>query len=69
MLLGAGPLHKQHYRSVSAMGCFTIAMDRNPAAAARADADVFCCNDPGDFDPDLFAGALLAAAPAAPEVD
>jgi len=31
------------------MGCFTIAMDRNPLAAARADADVFCCNDPGDF--------------------
>ena len=48
LVLGAGPLHKEHYRLMRGMGLGTVAMDRDPRAPARSEADVFCCADPGD---------------------
>lgn len=50
LVLGAGLLHAGHYQAIRAMGCFPIAMDRNPQAPARLEAENFICSDPGDVE-------------------
>jgi biotin carboxylase len=50
LVLGAGALHDGHYQVMRGAGFHTIAMDRNPLAPARSEADVFHCDDPGDVD-------------------
>jgi biotin carboxylase len=50
LVLGAGLLHAGHYQAIRTMGCFAIAMDRNPHAPARLEAEAFVCSDPGDVE-------------------
>lgn len=47
LVLGAGLLHGGHYRALRRGGFRSIAMDRNPEAPARGEADLFVCSDPG----------------------
>ncbi len=48
MLLGAGQLHRRHFKIIRRLGYVVVAADNDPNAAARDLADHFRCIDPAD---------------------